>query len=314
MKITAHGSAADSASFYAMPSDNMNVFSAGPTQAIMRGSLSGYTNTTLGFGNNAAYGLGGFASLEGSGGDDFFISSYLGVQMFGPGYNNSAWNYRSVMANSDGGNDTARFYASPDGQDSFRRNTTGSDYYGTTFDRHVDQFRIIEAYAKPGAGSTAWIGGDAGDDHFVASPRGAQLWSAGYRVEAWNFASVVAAGNGGDDTADLYGAARDNKLAADCTTFGCAMAEFSGNGFSNQVQQFATVRVHGSTSGADSAVLDSVLLETGLNLQPISNPGVDIASKVWLYDFDQIATIKKPMNTTPEPHAVDKLMTAFMYQ
>ena len=122
----------------------------------------------------------------------------------------------------------------------------------------------------------------------VGSPLGTQLWGTSYRVEAWNYASVKTEGNGGNDIADLYGKTANNHLAADNV-----FAEFSGDGFDNRVDHFATARIHGSTTGTDTAALDHAYLETGVKDQPSTATGLTIDRKLWLYDFDQIIHHRK---------------------
>jgi hypothetical protein len=62
----------------------------------------------------------------------------------------------------------------------------------------------------------------------VLLPLGATLSNANYDIEACNFASIKAEGNGGNDIGDLYGKAANNALAADNV-----FAQFSGDGFSD---------------------------------------------------------------------------------
>jgi hypothetical protein len=309
-QVFAHGNASSSAVFNAK-TGLTNTFDASPTQASMSGT--GYLNTALGFGSNAGYGVVGgtdVVTYEDSSGNDFFISSYLGSQMFGSGFNNSAWNFAEMTATSTGGADVARFYGSPSSPDSFVATPTDAQHSGTGFHSEAKNFARVEAYSGAGSGGTAQLTGSPGDDNFVGSPLGTQLWGTNYRLEAWNYASVEADGNGGADVANLYGASTNNNLTADAV-----FTQFANSSFSNKVTNFATVRVHGSASGVDSALLDSALVEKGLHDSPTFPPaGITVTQKLWLYDFDDVSTTKKPTQTTPQPQAVDQLMSAFMYE
>ncbi len=308
-QVTAHGNAASSATFFAK-SGMTNTFNAGPTQAAMSGT--GYKNVAAGFGSNTGYAIPGgtdVVNYTDSAGADFFISSYLGSQMFGPGFSNAGWNFATMNATSTAGADTARFYGSPKSADSFIAAPGDAKHSGAGYASEAKNFFRVEAYSGPGTGGTAQLTGSTGNDRFVGSTLGTTLSNANYDIEAWNFASVKAEGNGGNDIADLYGGAANNTLAADNV-----FAEFSGNGFSNRVSNFATTRVHGSTTGTDTAALDHAYLETGAEDQPLNNQGLTINRKLWLYDFDQVTTTEKPVKITPQSVAVDKLMTAFMFE
>jgi hypothetical protein len=229
--------------------------------------------------------------------------------MFGQGYNNSAWNFASMNAASAGGADTARFYGSPTNPDSFVATPAIAKHTGTGYRSEAKNFARVESYSGVGSGGTAQLTGANGDDHYVGSPLGAQLWGQGYRVEAWNYASVKTEGNGGNDTANMYGKASNNKLAADNI-----FAEFSGEGFANRVDHFATAVIHGSTGGSDIAALDHAYLETGVKDTPENALGFTINRKLWLNDFDDITTTDKPTQISPQPQPVDKSMTAFMFE
>ncbi len=330
-QIYAHGNAASKATFFSQ-AGMTNTFVASPTQASMSSegnpSLAEQTHglgdmqdskygaaykiAALGFGSNAAYGIAGgddVAEYADSAGTDYFISSYLGSQMFGKGYNNSAWNFASMKAQSTGGSDTARFYGSPTNPDSFVASPTDANHCGTGYHSEAKNFARVEAYSGVGSGGTAELTGSDGDDFFVGSPLGAQLWNRNYRVEAWNYASVKAEGAGGNDLANLYGKATNNRLAADNV-----FAEFSGDGFANRIEHFATTLVHGSATGSDTAVLDHAYLESGGKNLPSTDPGLTISRKLWLYDIDEVATTEMPDAPSPRPQPVDKLMTAFMFE
>jgi hypothetical protein len=329
-QINAHGNAASQATFFAQ-AGMTNTFDASPTQASMSSegnpSLADQTHglgdmqdskygaaykiTALDFGSNTAYGIVGgtdVANYTGSAGTDYFISSYLGTQMFGQGYSNAGWNFATMNATSTGGADTARFYGSPSNPDKFVATPTNAKHSGTGYQSEAKNFARVEAYSGIGSGGTAQLTGTTGDDHYVGSPLGAQLWNQNYRVEAWNYASIKAEGNGGNDTADMYGKASNNRLAADNV-----FAEFSGDGFANHIDHFATTAIHGSTNGTDTAALDHAFLEKGTKVQPGDAQGHTIARKLWLYDFDEATITKKPDDSTPHPQAIDKLLTAFMF-
>jgi hypothetical protein len=306
-QITAHGNIASSASFFAK-AGMTNTFNATPTQASMSGDS--YKSVAMGFGSNSGYAVPGgtdAVNYSDSIGDDYFISSYMGSQMFGKGFNNSAWNFATMNAQSTGGADTSRFYGSPTSADRFVATPTDAQHTGKGFQSEAKNFARVEAYS--GTGGTAQLTGSSGDDQYVGSPLGAQLWGNGYRVEAWNYASVKAESNGGDDLAYLFGNTANNKLAADCI-----FAEFSGDRFINRVDNFATVRVQGSTTGSDTAALDHAYLETGMKDQPSTATDHTIKRKLWLYEFDQITTTEKPLKPSPQSIEVDRFMTAFMYE
>jgi cyclophilin family peptidyl-prolyl cis-trans isomerase len=308
--VTAHGNAASSASFFAKQGLT-NTFTASPTQASMSGT--GYDNVATGFGSNTGYAIPGgtdVANYTDSAGNDYFISSYLGSQMFGPGYSNAGWSFVTQTATSTGGADTARFYGSPTSADSFVAQPGNAKQTTAGTANEAKNFARVEAYSGLNTGGTAQLTGSTGDDHYVGSPLGAQLWNQNYRVEAWNYGSIKAEGNGGNDVGDLYGSATSNALAADNI-----FAQFSGGGVSNRVDHFATTKVHGSATGSDTAALDRAYLEMGLKTD-LSQPvvGNSIVRKLWLYDFDDVKTTEKPDHPAPQPQPVDKYMTAFMWE
>jgi hypothetical protein len=307
--VTAHGNAASSASFFAKQGQT-NTFNAGPTQASMSGT--GYNNVATGFGSNTGYAIPGgtdVVNYSDSAGNDYFISSYLGSQMFGPGFSNAGWNFSKSTATSAAGADTARFYGSPTSADSFIATPTVALHATAGLSSEAKKFARVEAYAGLNTGGTAQLTGSTGDDRYIGSTLGAQLWNANYRLEAWNYASIKAEGNGGNDVSDLYGSATSNALAADNV-----FAQFSSGGVSNRVDHFATTKVHGSATGSDTAALDHAYVEAGVKDQPSNAQGHTILRKLWLYDFDDVKTTEKPTQTTPQPVAVDKLMSAFLYQ
>lgn len=307
--VTAHGNATSTATFFA-ERGKTNTFDAGQQQSSMYTEY--YANVARGFGTNTGYALpgnGDVATFDDSAGTDYFISSYLGAQMFGTGYNNSAWNFASMTATSSGGADTARFYGSPSNPDSFVANPTDAKHSGTGYQSEAKNFARVEAYSGLGSGGTAQLTGSSGDDHFVSSPQGAQLWNQNYRIEAWNYASVKTEGAGGNDKADMYGTASDNQLAADNV-----FAQLSGDEFSNRIEHFLTANVHGSTGDKDGVMLHDAYLLKGIKDQPNDAEGHVITQKLWLYDFDWATISHKNVIGLPAPWAIDKVMTAFMYE
>jgi hypothetical protein len=307
-QVTAHGNAASTATFFAKQGMT-NTFEVGVTQAAMSGN--DYKNVAVNFGSNTGYAIPGgtdVANFTDSAGTDYFISSYMGAQMFGKGFSNAGWSFATMNAISTSGADTARFYGSPTSVDRFVGTPTDTKYSGQGYQSEAKNFARVEAFAGLGTGGTAQLTGSTGNDTYVGSPLGVQLWNQNYRIEAWNFASVNSEGNGGNDTANMYGSASNNKLAADSV-----FAEFSGDGFANRVDHFATTAIHGSTSGSDIATLDHAYLETGVKDTPDNAFGHTITRKLWLYDMDQISITEKPIQTAPQPHPVDQLMTAFMF-
>jgi hypothetical protein len=307
--VTAHGNAASSATFFAKQGLT-NTFNAGPMQASMSGI--GYNIVATGFGSNTGYAVPGgtdVANYADSAGNDYFISSYLGSQMFGPGFSNAGWNFATKTATSTGGADTARFYGSPTSADSFVAQPGNSTQTTVGTVNEAKSFARVEAYSGLNTGGTAELTGSTGDDHYVGSPLGAQLWNANYRIEAWSYASIKAEGNGGNDLGDLYGSATSNALAADNV-----FAQFSGAGFNNRVDHFATTKIHGSATGSDSAMLDHALVEIGVKDQPTTALVPSIVRKLWLYDFDDVKTTEKPDHPDPQPQSIDKYMTAFMWE
>jgi hypothetical protein len=308
-QVVAHGNAASTATFYGV-AGGTNTFNVAPTQTSMSGT--GYNNVAMNFGSSMGVGSPDaidVVNYADSTGDDVFLSSYLGSTMFGNGFSNSAWSFEKVNATSSNGNDIARFYGSSASPDTFTASPRSAKQVGSGIESHADGFALIEAYSGVGSGGTASLTGSAGDDLCVTSPLGVQFWGSNYRLEAWNYASTKIAGNGGNDLADFYGKPTNNRLVADKV-----FAQFSGTGFDNRVENFAKVRVHGSPAGKDTAELDHAYLESGLQETP-DHPGeLTIVRKIWLYDFDEIATTEKPTNPTPANVIVDKLMTAFMYE
>jgi hypothetical protein len=229
--------------------------------------------------------------------------------MFGRGYSNAGWNFAQMNATSSASADTARFYGSPTSADSFVAAPGNAKHTGQGYQGEAKNFARVEAYAGIGTGGTAQLTGSSGDDLYTGSPLGAQLWNQNYRIEAWNFSSVKANSNGGNDRANLYGKASNNQLVADNV-----FAQYYGDGFNNRVDYFATTAIHGSTTGSDAAILDHAYLETGAKDMTENDLGHTVTRKLWLYDMDQIATTEKPIQPTPQPKSVDKVMTAFIYE
>jgi hypothetical protein len=308
-QVTALGNAA-SAAYLTAKSGLTNTFNAGTSQASISGS--GFNNIAKGFASvvgNAAAGNNDVVNFADSAGNDYFISSYMGAMMIGLGYDVSAWGFANANAASSGGYDTARFYGSTASADTFTANPTEAIHVGSNFRGKAANFEQVEAYSGVGSGGKATLTGSAGNDVLVTSPTGATLQGNGYRVDAWYYNSVKADGVSGNDIADFYGRASGNSLVADNV-----FAQYSGSNFDNRAEQFSTVRVHGSASGSDSALLDHALIETGLKDTTTGATGVNILRKLWLYDFDDVKKTVKPSQTTPEAVAVDQLMSAFMFE
>jgi hypothetical protein len=307
--VTANGNASSVASFYGKQGVT-NSFAASPTQSSMSGT--GFNNIAKNFGAAQAYAVAGSAdsaSFTDSAGNDGFVSSPIGVQMFGSGLDISAWGFNGISANSTGGSDTATFYASKQTADAYVANGADVTYSGQGFSRHFTNFAHTETYAAPGLGSTATLSGSAGYDNLIATPSGAQFYGQGYMNAVWGFGSLSVDGKGGNDIATLVGSTdANNSLLADNV-----FAQLSGSGFDNKVSNFGTVKVRGGNA-SDAALLDHAYLEKGLLDQPSTATGLTINRKLWLYDFDQLATTEKPTTMTPQPKEVDKLMSAFMFQ
>jgi hypothetical protein len=304
----------DTAILFANPaSAGRNEFSAAPDAAIM--TMPGRTNTARGFTNVQAYttaGGGDTATFSDAVGDDIFVASPIGAQLFprGGGYDLSAWGFSRVTATAASGNDLARFYGKAGGRDTFVASPRIATYTNAVFENTASGFATVEAYAAPNSDSTATLIGSDGVDHFVTSPLGAQLFSQGINNSAWSFRHIFARSIGGNDSADMYGASTNNNLSAESN-----FAEFSNASFCDRAVNFAKVRVHGSGGAADSAVLDRVLLETGIHDSPSMPPtGISVTQRLWLYDFDLISTTNRPLFPRPQPQVVDQLMTAFMYE
>jgi hypothetical protein len=278
-------------------------------------TMPGRTNTARGFTNVQAYttaGGGDTATFSDAVGDDIFVASPIGAQLFprGGGYDLSAWGFSRVTATAASGNDLARFYGKAGGRDTFVASPRIATYTNAVFENTASGFATVEAYAAPNSDSTATLIGSDGVDHFVTSPLGAQLFSQGINNSAWSFRHIFARSIGGNDSADMYGASTNNNLSAESN-----FAEFSNASFCDRAVNFAKVRVHGSGGAADSAVLDRVLLETGIHDSPSMPPtGISVTQRLWLYDFDLISTTNRPLFPRPQPQVVDQLMTAFMYE
>ena len=134
---------------------------------------------------------------------------------------------------------------------------------------------------------------------------GAQMTGSGYNNSAWNFRSVQSNSTGGHDAAFLFGASSgNNQLSADKDS-----ATYSNAGFSNTVTGFETVNVSGNASATDSAIMDNVVLDSGHTNKPLD--GIPYNHCLYLNNFEELSTTATPNNTTPTPHAVDQVMTAY---
>jgi hypothetical protein len=288
-------------------------FTASPTSTVL--SLNGYSINANNFKNVQAYierGANNTASFTDSSGNDLYLVSPIGADMFYRGNNTevSAWGFNSVNASAATGKDEVRFYGKSGAKDTFVASSTDATYTNASFVNKASGFDDVQAYIDPNNESTATLLGTAGNDRAVTSPLGSQMISTGFQSSAWNFKHVNIVSNGGTDSADMYGyfpgewnASKNTYVASGQTT-----SQYGGYGsgtFNNNLSGFTTTKIYGNSNTNESVTLDNVIFAA--DDKPLD--GNPYKQKVILNIIDELFTTTNKAN--PTPHAIDQVMKGY---
>ncbi len=218
------------------------------------------------------------ATLMGTAGDDRSVTSPLGAQMFATGFQSSAWNFRHINVQSNGGNDSADMYGSSAlglaAADSFTGLPASASFSGSQYDRQVSNFSKVTAHGK--AQDTAFFRDTASNPmSYTGNPNMSSAAGAGFNNIAKGFGSVQAyavLGNGA--TATFNDSAGLDRYTA--SSLGASMV---GSGFDNSAWNFGNITAN-STGGHDVAYLYGSALGTNQLLADslsanLSNTGFD---------------------------------------
>ena len=198
------------------------------------------------------------ASLTGSTGDDVFYSREIYSILrdaAGTAYQFYVGAFDTVEAYAGGGaGDTAYLYGSA-GNDTLDLSVDSSTMARSGSSTAVaNEFAAVNGYAVAGGTDTATLTGSTGADTFLGKETYGYMENDGgvaYSLYADKFSEVTAYGNGGDDTAYLYGSMSDDTLAM---SVGLSTMTRSGS-TSTIVSDFATVKAYAVEGGTDTATL-----------------------------------------------------------
>jgi cyclophilin family peptidyl-prolyl cis-trans isomerase len=311
LTIAATAGKADLAYMYVAPGTaGQNSLAISPASATL--TMPGHVNVVQNCANVQVYtipGGGETATFTDSSGDDLFVATPVGAQMFSKsgGSDISAWGFGNVNGTASGDtNDEARFYTISGSQDNFTAGSSSATYTGTNFENKAAGFKMVQAYADPSTNSSATLIGSSGDDSLCASPLGMQLFLPGYDLSVWSFRNVVGQSGGGHDKAFLYGTTTGtNVLDA-----GTDSASITAGGTTKTAVGFETVKAFGNAGSTDKATFDnSSLIEQGAITHPLD--GSPYSHALLLTGFDELSTTAKPSSPTPVAHAVDSIMSAY---
>jgi hypothetical protein len=312
LTIAATAGKADLAYMYVAPGTaGQNSLAISPASATL--TMPGHVNVVQNCANVQVYtipGGGETATFTDSSGDDLFVATPVGAQMFakGGGSDISAWGFGNVNGTASGNtNDEARFYTISGSQDNFSAGAASATYTGANFENKAAGFKMVQAYADPSTNSSATLIGSSGDDSLCASPLGMQLFLPGYDLSVWSFRNVVGQSNGGNDKAFLFG-----------TTTGTNVIEDDGNsssitagGTTKTAVGFKKVKAFGNVGSTDKVTLDnSTLIEANDTDRPIDGSPYEHALLL-NGSIDELWTTRKPIDTTPSQHAIDAVMSAY---
>lgn len=325
---------------------------------VVSPSSASYTNATFvnsatGFDDVQAYidpNNNSTAKLIGTSGNERLVTSPLGSQLFGSNFQSSAWNFKHIIAQSEGGTDTADMYDFNTAANTFTASPTSATFASGSADRQALNFSKVTAHGQAEDtaffnNSTNFIGkptesyatgtgyeniaqgfgkvqansmtkatlyDSTGFDQYTGSSNGAQLVGSGYDISAWNCQNYESSSSGGHDVAYLYGGATGSNVLgheANLVSLSHGYVSASSPSFSHSLADFETVQVFGNTGASDSATLDNVLIDTGLTNRPLD--GSPYNHKLVLKSYDELFTTAKPGSTTPTPHAIDEVMSAY---
>jgi len=144
------GTGNDKAYLYAAPT-GLSTYVASPTEATLSGS--GYLQHVTHFKVVEGYatpGITSTATFYDTTGDENYTATSMGTaDMTGNGFNNSAWNFSNITANSSGGHDVANLYDSA-GNDQLEADSTHTSLFGATFNNRVNNFEKVTAHSSGG--------------------------------------------------------------------------------------------------------------------------------------------------------------------
>ena len=197
------------------------------------------------------------ANLVGTTGDDVFYSrpAYSILRDAASSvYQLYAGGFSTVEAYAGGGDDTAYLYGST-GDDTLDLSVGSSTMTRSGSSTAVaTDFANVNGYAVAGGTDTATLTGTTGADLFSGKETVAYMRDdagSAYSLYADKFSEVTAYGNGGDDTAYLYGSMSDDTLEM---SVGLATMTRSGS-TSTVVNDFATIKGYAVEGGTDTATL-----------------------------------------------------------
>lgn len=215
---------------------------------------SGFLNVAHDFDQVDAYASTGndTAKLYDSAGDEQFYGRQAYSYVIGSGFLNVAHGFNQVDAYASSGNDTAKLYDTAGSEDFYGR-PTYAYVLGSDFLNIANNFDQVDAYSS-GGGDRAYFFDSASDDQFYGRSTYSYMISSSFLNVAWGFSQVTArAESGGNDQAILTGSTgADSLLRTNLYT------QFSGDTFSNRVEDFSSIQASGS-GGADQAVFDDLV-------------------------------------------------------
>ena len=258
-EVTANGNGGDDAAYlWGSAGDDTLDVSVGLATMTRTGSTTTAANDFATVYGYATSGGTDTASLTGSTGDDVFYSREIYSILRdagGTAYQFYVGAFDSVEAYGNGGvGDTAYLYGSA-GNDTLDLSVDSSTMARSGSSTAVaNEFAAVNGYAVAGGTDTATLTGSTGADTFLGKETYGYMENDGgvaYSLYADKFSEVTAYGNGGDDTAYLYGSMSDDTLAM---SVGLSTMTRSGS-TSTVASDFATVKAYAVEGGTDTATL-----------------------------------------------------------
>ena len=197
------------------------------------------------------------ANLTGSDGDDTFEGSAEKSKLSGSGYAIEVSKFNKIYVTATGGNDTATFTDSA-GDDTFTAKPEEATLSGENYSVKVSAFDAVHATSKNGGNDTAEFFGSTGSDTFTGKAEESTMSVPGCTYTATKFQKVLAHGEGGTDTANLYDYVYSEVLDLKKERASLFGHFKDGRAFNNEVLDFDQVNAY-QTQGHDYYKKEAVL-------------------------------------------------------
>lgn len=195
------------------------------------------------------------AILNGSIGDDTFVSKQNYSYMRGDSYDNQVNGFGTVVANAtSGGMDRAYMYDTT-GDDALVMGPTSTSLTSSTLSNTANDFDRVYAYSQNGGNNTATLNDSAGNDTLIVKPEYTYLASSAGINYAIGFVQTVGNSSaGGNDVAKFYDSEGDEQFTAQGNS-----ATLLRNGVTVTANGYGKIYAYSSEGGNDTAVLNDTV-------------------------------------------------------